>query len=78
MPGHEKRDYRITLEGQIFKPGDERLDGWSFEVKQSATILIGKAIDSPALYGAIAALRDHGLVPLNLYRIGSFDGKDRE
>ena len=78
MGAHARHDYRIVLKGTVTQLSDDRYFGWTVSTLRGRTLLTGLGIDSPSLYGVIAALRDAGLVPLSIRQITSGAVREEE
>ncbi|WP_319562565.1 hypothetical protein [Marispirochaeta sp.] len=70
MIAYRKRLYQILVEGNISRIDDERLSGWQLKSLQDGnTLMTGPGIDSSALYGILAALRDNGIILLGIREV---------
>ena len=68
-PYYHKEDYQIRVGGIISKFSDERLIDWSRETTDDGnTLLSASDIDSAALFGALAALRDGGYLLVSVLK----------
>ncbi len=73
---YRRRSYLILLEGIVRRFDDDRLAAWKVSYPQSGhTLLEGSGIDSAALYGSIAALRERGIVLLKILYVPDETGK---
>jgi hypothetical protein len=73
---YRRRNYLILLEGIVRRLDDDRLTGWTVSYPQSGhTLMEASAIDSAALYGSIAALRERGIVLLKILWVPDETGK---